>query len=104
MKGSASTCDRLNGPTGCCAVSNKMQREEQTLRGCAQVYREAPYLKGRRMWLLDLEASGDEELFTGEPKGSLIQDECILEICCPALCLKIKRNFSHFCSNRNITV
>lgn len=55
MKGSASTCDHLNGPTGCCAVSNEMQREEQTLRGCAQVYREAPYLKGRRTWLLDLE-------------------------------------------------
>lgn len=30
------TCDRLMGPAGCCTVVSKMQREEQTLRGCAQ--------------------------------------------------------------------
>lgn len=94
----------INGSTGCCAVGNKMQREEQTLRGCAQVYREVPYLKGRKTWLLDLEESGNEELFTSEPKGSLIQDEYILEICCSSWCLKFKRNFRHFYSNRNIAM
>lgn len=36
MKGSILTCDRLKGPAGCCTVGSKMQREEQTLRGCAQ--------------------------------------------------------------------